>query len=159
MNQDEIVSALRRGGMFSSSAPGRYDPLLDPGGAETLGHLLAEAARSGNANTVLVWSEAADAVLGFIVARRLGVPVVRLVDDDGLLEVHGEIVPSTRAALVTDVARRDRVATAIAAVTRQGGELVIAGALVADRDPAPAVPIAALVEIDPTEGDDASDAG
>ena len=143
--------------MSPASVARRYDPLLDPEGAETLGHLLAEAVRERGANAIVVWSDATDAVLGFIVARRLGLPVVRLVDDDGLLEVHGTFPPSTQAALVTDVVHADHLVTAIAAVTRHGGRLVTVAALMSERRSDPPAPIAALLEIDPVDGDDEPD--
>ena len=157
MNESEIHSALQRGGMSPSSVARRYDPLLDPQGAETLAHLLAETIRERGATAVLVWGDATDAILGFIVARRLDLPVVRLVDDDGLMEVHGSFPPSPEAVLVTDVARRDRTTTAIAAVTRQGGHLVAVAALMAERRSGPAR-VLALVEIDPPDEDGVPDA-
>ena len=154
MNDDQIRSALQRGGVPEILAAAHYDPLLDPEGAEALGIRLADEVRGRGANTIVVWSGATDTVLGFIVARRLGLPVVRLVDDDGLLEIHGAFPPTSRAALVTDLARGDRIVGAKAAVTRQGGQLIAVVALVGSETTVSQTPVVSLLRIDPAGSND-----
>lgn len=154
MNDDQIRSALRRGGVLDVVTTAHYDPLLDPEGAEALGVRLADEVQGRGANAIVVWSGTTDAVLGFIVARRLGLPVVRFVDDDGLLEIHGAFPPTPRVALVTDAARDEQIVGAKAAVTRQGGELIAVVALVGSETAVSLTPVVSLLRIDPAGSND-----
>jgi orotate phosphoribosyltransferase len=80
----------------------KYSGLLDPLGAEALGKMLAERLRDVGANTVVVWDNVEDLVLGFVVARELETKLVRVYNDGGLLGCSPDIYRGDRAILVSD---------------------------------------------------------
>jgi hypothetical protein len=141
----DIESLLRRGGIPSgwseqepSMQPGgrlalpKYDGSLDPVGAEELGCLLAEASRDAAVDVVVVWQDAEDLVLAHVVARELGVRVVRTFDADGLVGHHGDFPPNARALIVADTLRDPSVGRALEQLVRQQGGQVIAAAVLID---------------------------
>ena len=132
--QEEVLSLLGRGG-FSPPVRGSggtsYDPLLDPEGAERLCELLSESLVSHGPTSLIVWDGVVDGVLGFVLARRLSLPLVRLVEEEGLLTIHGNLPSAARAVLVIDVVRAQvEIVAAEGALRSNGSELVAVAALV-----------------------------
>jgi adenine/guanine phosphoribosyltransferase-like PRPP-binding protein len=126
---------LRRGGLSAEPAVsetgevqavlvGRYHGMLDPAGADRLGVLLAELARPLDPNVVVVGEGANDVILGFIVARELGLPLVRVLNLEGLVGASGRLPPRPRAVFVADRVHKSEFASAVGnLLEREGGEL------------------------------------
>jgi len=121
MDEAEVWSALERGGagrqVRVDEREGRvelritkYSGLRDPSGAERLAGALAERLADRGATLVVVWEDVEDLVLGFVVGRRLNVPVLRTFNADGLVGHDGPLPRGASAILVTDCVR-DQVAT------------------------------------------------
>src|SRR5881275_3142805 len=116
MEEADVWAALERGGAvqrghFAEGAGhtdlrlGKYNGLLDPAGAEALAGALAEPLADSGATLVVVWEDVEDVVLGHVVARRLGVPVLRTFNADGLVGHSGPLPSGVRAILVADSLR------------------------------------------------------
>ena len=165
MDASEIWSHLRRGGLTIAeptkpAEDGRvrlpkYDGLADPAGAEKLGIELAKLLGDVHASLVLVWDNVEDAVLGHIIGRQLGVPVIRTYDEEGLAVSAVPIPAGAQGILVSDALRDGQVIKATTALLRQaGGQLLLVAVLVSaanERDAA--VPIKSLVRLEPGQGD------
>lgn len=135
MDEDRVLELLGRAGGGLSAAGGRlpkYDGLADPAGAEELARELAEQVRPLAPSAIVVWEDPEDVVLGHVVGRELGLPVVRAYDADGLVG-HSAGLPATpRIALVADAIRDPRVVMAARAMAdRAGGQLIATAVLVA----------------------------
>jgi adenine/guanine phosphoribosyltransferase-like PRPP-binding protein len=120
---------LARGGsagdLTVAARPGKYSGLADPEGAETLGRELATRIRELGPAAVIIWEEPEDVVLGHVVGRELGLPVVRAFDADGLVGHSAGLPDAPRAVLVSDAIRDARVVRAAQALAeQQGGALV-----------------------------------
>src|SRR6266545_1926800 len=108
MEEAEIWKVLRVGGLARDRAVSgdprlpKYNGLLDPRGAESLGSALAERLARGVASVVVVWEDLEDLVLAYLVGRQLGVPVLRTFNADGLVGHNGPLPRGSRALLVTD---------------------------------------------------------
>lgn len=142
MNEADVWAALERGGAArqerADEREGRVEPriskyngLLDPSGAEVLVGALAERVAERGATLVVVWEDVEDLVLGYVVGRRLGVPVLRTFNADGLVGHAGPLPPGAKAILVTDCVRDQVASRAVGALLeRAGGELLGLAALV-----------------------------
>ena len=136
MHEPDVWAALERGGglqrghfaegdRHSDLRLAKYNGLLDPRGAESLGSALAEKVVDSGATLVVVWQDVEDIVLGYVVAQRLGVPVLRTFNADGLVGYAGPLPPDGRAILVTDALRDPLVPRAVRALLeRSGGSLL-----------------------------------
>jgi adenine/guanine phosphoribosyltransferase-like PRPP-binding protein len=126
---------LGRGGSAAdpqlATRPAKYNGLADPDGAEALGRELASRLRDLSPAAVVIWEEPEDVVLGHVIGRELGLPVVRAFDADGLVGHSSGLPESPRAILVTDAVRDGRVVRAAQALAEQrGGSLVGTGVLI-----------------------------
>lgn len=142
MNETEIWTALERGGAvrrghFAEAAGhadlqlSKYNGLLDPPGAEALAAELAGRLADRGATLVAIWEDVEDIVLGHVVARQLGVPVLRAFNADGLVGHAGPLPSGARAILVTDALRDPLAPRALRALLeRNGGALLGVAALV-----------------------------
>ena len=141
MNEPEIWSALQRGGAVQRTLVGsegerevqlsKYHGLSDPPGAEQLAVSLADQLADSGVTLVVVWEDVEDIVLGFVVGRQLGVPVLRTFNADGLVGHAGPLPTGARAVLVTDCVRDPVAVRAIRAlIERSAGSLLGAAALV-----------------------------
>lgn len=122
---DDVERMLVRGG-WSSAEPmaAVYDPLSDPPGARALAGRLAEMARTVEPDVVVAWEDVGDAVLAFLVAEHLGLPAVRAVDADGLVEI-GRVHEGAAAILVGAAFPMAAPVLAVAAALEQlAGRLV-----------------------------------
>jgi adenine/guanine phosphoribosyltransferase-like PRPP-binding protein len=158
MNEQDIWAALRRGGATgqerfderegrSELRMTKYNALLDPSGAEALVGALADQVAKRGANLVVVWEDVEDLVLGFVVGRRLGVPVLRTYNADGLVGHAGPLPAGARAILVTDCVR-DPVATrAVRALLERSGGTLLGAAVLVDSGIAEQPPLASLVGV------------
>ena len=127
------MELLARGGFELPDAPvapdvrpagfPRYDALRDPAGAEQLGRALARSLEADDLGTVLIWQET-DVALGFVVARELGVPAVRCVDNDGLVAYDGAFGAPPAVVIVGDVLRDAESIRAMLALAEQQGKTV-----------------------------------
>jgi hypothetical protein len=109
----------------------KFDGLADPAGAERLGQLLAKQAATLGADTVLLWEDPLDIVLGYIVARELGVAALRAHDQEGLLELLGPMRARSRVLLITDAVREPTLVRALSRlVEMHRGQLVGTAVLV-----------------------------
>lgn len=136
MQHSELVALLAAGSIpateleaaaddGSVSQPPKYNGMLDPQGAETLGRVLAEALASYDPTRVLIWEDPPDLILAHVVARELSATVVRAFDADGLVAFTGDFSSNARAVLLADTFRDPRVVQALAAlVHQQHGDLV-----------------------------------
>jgi adenine/guanine phosphoribosyltransferase-like PRPP-binding protein len=137
-----IWAVLQRGGAVRRNAASpdgsegesqlsKYNGLLDPPGAEALGNALARQVADSGATLVVVWEDVEDVVLGFVVGRHLGVPVLRAFNADGLVGHSGPLPSGARAIFVTDCARDPVTFRALRVLLeRAGGSLLGAAALV-----------------------------
>jgi hypothetical protein len=134
-DETELPALLAAGGLTSASpdagnSNASYDPLRDPVGATELASVLALRAGPLTPDVVVVWSEPADAVLGFLVARELGLPVVRTWDNDGLVVFDRELGPLSRALVVDAVPDQGRILAIRALLNQHHGLLVGVASLV-----------------------------
>ena len=161
----EIWSLLRRGGLTGAESMKlaedglarlpKYNGLADPVGADELGSELAKLLGGLQASLVLVWENVEDVVLGHVIGRQLGVPVIRTYDEEGLAVSAMPIPAGSQGILVSDALRDGQVIKATNALLRQaGGRLVSVAVLVsADNERDFAVPIKSLVRVAPRLGD------
>ena len=161
-----IVELLSRGGLIvpagEPEAPAgismtlpTYNALQDPRSSEQLGRELAEELRRYDPEALLIWQAPHDIVLGFVVARELGIATIRSYDLEGLVGYDGAFGEGERLALVADAFREAEPVRAMCALVRQQGrEVVAAGALASIQGPgsdeleAQGVPLVSLVAID-----------
>ena len=157
MRSEEIWALLRRGGLSAEAAEpgpgailvGRYHGMLDPAGADGLGVLLAAKARPVEANVVVVGEGANDLVLGFVVARELGLPLVRVLNLEGLVGASGALPARPRAVFVADRIHKSGFVTAVGnLLEREGGELAVVASLVTASVTRLPVPRLGLVEVE-----------
>ncbi len=97
---------------------------------EKLGRELAKRVNGQRATVVIVGESTEDAVLGHIVGRELGVPVVRIYDEEGLARPSSPIPSGAKGVLVSDApSDRQLVDAARALLARAGGQLIMVAAL------------------------------
>ncbi len=149
MTHEEIWAILRHGGLTVAAAGtdatdtgpvliGRYHGVLDPASTDKLGALLAEKARPTGANIVVVGEGANDLVLGFVVARELGLPLVRVLNLDGLVGAAGTLPERPKAVFVADRVHKKEFVTAVRnLLDREGGELAAVVSIVISNVPVP----------------------
>jgi hypothetical protein len=135
VNTEEIWQILRNGGLDVERSDdeadagyrvvGSFRPLSDPAGVDALGVMLAERAKDLDPDLVIVGEGAKDLLLGFVVARELGLPLVRCLNLEGLVGAVGDIPDGCRAIFVADKIRKSGFVHAVGnLVDREGGELV-----------------------------------
>jgi adenine/guanine phosphoribosyltransferase-like PRPP-binding protein len=127
--QARTWALLGRGGSATNARlairPAKYSGLADPDGAEELGRQLAGRLRDLAPAAIVIWEEPEDVVLGHVVGRELGLPVVRAYDADGLVGHSAGLPNAPRVVLVTDAVRDGRVVRAAQALAeQQGGGLI-----------------------------------
>lgn len=142
MDEREVWAALERGGAVrQASAPesergevlrvSKYNGLLDPSGSAALFDALAERLAGHGASLVAVWEDVEDVLLGYVVGRHLGLPVLRTYNADGLVGHSGPMPNGARAILVTDTVRDAVGMRAVRALLdRSDGKLLGVAALV-----------------------------
>jgi len=149
----EIWKLLKQGGARPPSGVGptgaasafKYNAFCDPAGAEKLGKALAALTRGVAPTLVVVWEEVEDVVLGHIVARELGVPLIRIYNAEGLAASSSPIPDGAAGLLVSDVLRDTRpVRAAEALLVRAGGRLLAVAVLVSS-DSMASIPSHSLV--------------
>jgi adenine/guanine phosphoribosyltransferase-like PRPP-binding protein len=166
-----IVELLSRGGLSAptpdtGSTPAtpmalpKYNALQDPRASEQLARDLAEELRRYDPAILLIWQAPHDIVLGFVVARELGISAIRSYDLEGLVGYDGAFEDGGRLVLVADAFREAEPVRAMCALARQQGHPVVAaGALVSIQGPgldelnAQDVPLVSLVGLDLAAGD------
>jgi hypothetical protein len=129
-------SLLGRGGSATDAeaatrAP-KYSGLADPDGAEELGGMLADRIRELAPAAVLIWEDPEDVVLGHVVGRELGLPVVRAFDADGLVGHSAGLPDAPRVVLVADAVRDASVVRAAQGLAAQQGGALIGTAVLID---------------------------
>jgi hypothetical protein len=161
VNTEEIWQILRHGGLDVERSDdeadagfrivGSFRPLSDPVGVDALGVMLAGRARDLDPDIVIVGEGAKDLLLGFVVARELGRPLVRCLNLEGLIGAVGDIPEGSRAIFVADKIRKSGFVYAVGnLVDREGGELVgVVSFVFAD---APELPVPWLGLVTAAEG-------
>lgn len=171
MQHSELMALLAVGGVASDTtestgavAPGRlpkYNGMLDPAGAETLGRMLAEGLGGYHPTTVLIWEDSPDLILAHITARELSATVVQAFDTDGLVGFTGSFPPAAKVVLLADVFREHLTAQALALLVEQQGGTVVATAELftasgQSQAQLPGVPAVVLARLDPASRRDQS---
>ena len=163
MTDAEIWAALERGGLtrvpraLENSGPpvdprlGKYNPLLDPRGAEALAEALTERLSESGATLVVVWEDVEDVVLGYAVGRLLGVPVLRTFNADGLVGQSGPLPLGARGLLVTDCLRNPVAPRAVRALLESNAGSLLGVAALVDAGLGDGPLLASLTAL-PTEG-------
>lgn len=161
METEHIVALIERAdrGEPGGHATPKYNGMADPAGAEELGRQLAGRLREIRPTAIVVWEDAEDVVLGHVVARELGVGLVRAYDADGLVGTNARLPDEPRLALVVDAVRDTRVVRAARALAGQHGGSLVATAVLMDTRALASVEreagaIVALVGSDEAPGDD-----
>ena len=117
MDEARLTELLERGGSAPGSGrPAKYNGMADPAAAEELAGELARRLRAATPSAVVVWEDPEDVVLGHVVGRELGLPVVRAYDADGLVGHTAGLPAAPRIALVADAVRDPRVVLAARAL-------------------------------------------
>lgn len=131
MDEARLTELLERGGSAPGSGrPAKYNGMADPAAAEELAGELARRLRAATPSAVVVWEDPEDVVLGHVVGRELGLPVVRAYDADGLVGHTAGLPAAPRIALVADAVRDPRVVLAARALAdHEGGSLVATAVL------------------------------
>lgn len=156
MTNEEIWQILHRGGLRVERSEveddagvrlvGRFDGLSDPGGVEALGVQLAARAAALDPDVVVVGEGAKDLLIGFVVARELERPLVRVLNLEGLVGVAGTLPPHARAVFIADKIRKSGFVYAVDnLLDREGGELVAVVSFVTAAAPQLPVPWLGLV--------------
>jgi hypothetical protein len=156
VNHEEIWQVLRDGGLTVERSDneaeagfrlvGRFNGMSDPPGVDALGVMLAERAKELEPDIVIVGEGAKDLLIGFVVARELGRPLVRCLNLEGLVGTVGEIPEGTRAVFVADKIRKSGFVYAVRnVVDREGGELLAVVSFVTAAAPELPVPWLGLV--------------
>ena len=102
----------------------------DPAGTEKLGIELARLVDGKRPSVVLISQTVEDAVLGHIVGRELGIPVIRIYDEEGLATSSSPIPSEAKAVLVSEAATEGQLIDAAKALlARAGGQLIMVAAL------------------------------
>lgn len=134
LDDARVATLIARPGTRAGAAPGaqvsKYNGMADPAGAEELAGELAARLRELTPSVIVVWEDAEDVVLGHVVARELGVRMVRAYDADGLVGTNSDLPSGARVAFVADAVRDPRVILAARALAeRDGGSLVATAVL------------------------------
>jgi adenine/guanine phosphoribosyltransferase-like PRPP-binding protein len=132
MDEARTWELLRRGGVDRlETGPTKYSGLADPAGAEELAQGLAALVRAVSPTAILVWQDTEDALLGYVVARELSVPVIRAYDAEGLVGHTSGLPDGPRVVLVGDAVREATVVRAVRALAEQrGGSLAATAVLI-----------------------------
>lgn len=172
MQYSELASLLAAGGVAAAPVKTtdeasnrrlpKYNGMLDPAGADTLGRELAEVLVAYRPTTVLIWEDPTDLILAHVTSRELSATVVQAFDADGLVGFIGTFPPESKVVLLADVFREYRIVKALALLVEQQGGTVVATAelfTVFGESLAhlPGVPSVVLAQLDPTSPDDPGD--
>jgi adenine/guanine phosphoribosyltransferase-like PRPP-binding protein len=152
VNNEEIWQILRNGGLDVERSDDEADAgYRIVGSFRPLSDMLAERARELEPDIVIVGEGAKDLLLGFVVARELGRPLVRCLNLEGLVGAVGDIPEGSKAIFVADKIRKSGFVYAVGnLVDREGGELVGVVSWIYADAPELAVPWIGLVK--PEEG-------
>jgi len=137
ISSGQIESALLAGevALDPTSAlpatPPKYNPMNDPLGTEMLCRAVSGIVGAWKPTLIMVWEDPEDMVLAHVVGRELGVPWVRVLDADGLIEHMGRLAPTDRVLLLADAFRdQRRVRAMVSLIAKLGASTVGAAAFV-----------------------------
>lgn len=103
--------------------------MTDPARTEQMGGAIAAEMASLDVSAVVCWDLSEDAVLAHVVARELGVGLVRAVEIEGIVALLQPVAEGARVALVAETFRaRTGLAGLSGVVTHGGGTVVAVGA-------------------------------
>jgi hypothetical protein len=128
-DRSALIAALRT----VKVAPDTYGPTFDtaqsPRDVDVLGEGLAEEIRAAASPAALiVWDTSDEAVLAHVVARHLGIGVLRASEVEGLLGLDPDVGPGTPVALLATQWGERRLATLRKLVANRGGRTVAVAA-------------------------------
>ena len=116
---------------------GGIDTAKDPRAVEVLGVEIADRLREVQPDVIVCWTGDDESVLAHVVAVRLGVPVLRGIEEMGLLTLEGARGLHRRAVLLaTRWDRRNPVDSLVGLVRNQGLEPVALASLLEGTPPA-----------------------
>ncbi|KAB1657679.1 hypothetical protein [Pseudoclavibacter sp. CFCC 11306] len=108
--------------------------MADPQIWEALGARLAQKLRVDNAQVIVVRHEVANALLGHVVARELGIPLITVADDEGVLYFSTDFAADCeRAAIVTTIPEAyPSVSALISAIRSKNVQVTSVGTVLPD---------------------------
>jgi hypothetical protein len=148
---DDLWTLLSRVGL--SPTGGRFDALADPAASDALASLLAERLLPLEIDLVVAWEGPNSVVLGYAIGVRLGIPVLVLSDDEGLVGAATPARSGARAALVAPLTPDASIARMAAGYLESRSIALAATATLlarsGDVQPGHAGPVIALAEHPP----------
>lgn len=123
---DSALAALEEVGA------GELSIVNDPAATDTAGRALAAAVseEAGAADVLAAWDDPGSAVLAHVVAREMGIRVVRASDVEGILELDTHLPAGKTVVLLADVFRSEGALTGLASlVLHRGGRVIAVAAL------------------------------
>lgn len=148
-----------------------FDQVLDvvgqPSDAERVGLYLATRLDEASPQAVMAWEDAASVQIAHVVARELGVHVVKAFDEEGLVAWEGPLSDARRIVVVADAFRDETSVNAMLELAMQK-QISIAGAGAATKLGSDAeraleksgvvlVHIGSAVDVGPAEADEANE--
>jgi hypothetical protein len=118
---------LRRVGLTRTG--GAFDALADPIATDALAALLAEKSQPFGPAQVVVWYGLNSTVLGYGVGVRLGIPVLVLSDDEGLVSAATPPRVGARAVLVAPTTPEPAIVRMTASYLEDQGVALVAMAV------------------------------
>lgn len=100
--------------------------MTDPARTERMGKAIATEASALDVSTVVCWDLSEDAVLAHVVARELGVGLVRAVEIEGIVALLQPIADGARTALVAEIFRARTGLAGLSGVVAHAGGVVVA---------------------------------
>lgn len=107
---------------------GLLDTLGDPAATDALATALADRLQAQRPDLVVAWEGLHTAILGYAVGLRLGVPVLIVSDDEGLVTASRAAPTGARAALVAPVTPDEATARMVSGYLESHGVRLIAQA-------------------------------
>ncbi|GAA3228991.1 hypothetical protein [Nonomuraea helvata] len=116
------VTALEAVERLAANRPGgRLNLLGDAHAAETLGRWFAAQARTYGAEIVVIWDEPQAAVLAHVVAREMNCGVVRVLSEEGLVELVDTPAGGEHGLLLADSFDSENAVRSLIGVSERAG--------------------------------------
>lgn len=123
------VDALRTLGVAQDTYGRTVNTARSPGHVDVLGEALAEALRTAQPDTLVVWDTCDEAVLVHSVAHYLRAGVSRVTEMEGIVSVGETVTSAARIALLATQWSEPRLATLRRVVAGAGSETVAVAAV------------------------------
>ncbi|MCI2419738.1 hypothetical protein MOQ72_20025 [Saccharopolyspora sp. K220] len=123
------ADALRTLGVAQDTYGRTVNTARSPGHVDVLGEVLAEALRTAQPDTLVVWNTSDEAVLVHAVAHYLRAGVSRVAELEGIVSVDEAVTSGARIALLATQWSERRLATLRRVVSGAGAETVAVAAV------------------------------